>query len=115
MTMSSTIPLTVILIFFASYVKAGPPESQLDKYIRNGFPQHLRIFAETEEPLAWGGPLLGDYILEPDIRSLDGTLPLGVVYKHKYLSYYLFAIHNDNLGKDLYRNWFISSNQMWQC
>jgi len=98
MTMSSTIPLTVILIFFASYVKAGPPESQLDKFIRNGFPQHLRISAETEEPLAWGGPLLGDYILEPDIRSLKGTLPLGVVYKHKYLSYYLYAIQNDYLA-----------------
>ena len=106
MTMSSTIPLTVIVIFFASYVKAGPSilpeESQWIKYLRDGFPQHLRISAETEEPSAWGNHLFGDYILEPDLRSLNGTL--GVVYKHKFLVYYLYLTTTNYLGKDLYRN-----------
>ena len=102
-------PPIVTLVFFASLVTAGPttlPPVAVGP--RESFPPHLRVSAETEEPLEWGGQVLGDYVLEPDALNIHGS----IVYKHKYLKYYLSSNEFGYLGQDLYMMWmFICSNE----
>ena len=102
-TMSNTKPPIVTLVFFVSLVTAGPTTLPPGAVGRESFPPHLRVSAETEEPLEWGGQVLGDYVLEPDVLNIHGSN----VYKHEYLKYYLFSNEFGYLGQDLYRMWMV--------